>query len=448
MSNLETNENRFYNSFLSYSFHPADEYRRFEQELAFEDFENSPTWYDDIEQETEFGSLEFKKIEARVNQIMDSKVGDRVNDDYRKLIFRNLSFKPELGSRYKFDNNIWIVYSTDNIKSVHSSCYVRRCNNTINIQDKYGKIHQEPCIVDIKPTKSGITEQEYMSVPIARQVLMYQLNEWTKDLFINSRIMFSRQVYKIGSIMELNRTETFNKDSIKFVKCYIDDDLVNNYDNQELQIADYKTYDYSVSTISELKAKQNETGKLIALVNLDDIPTEEQVCWYSSDESIITIDKLTGNYSTKLMGEAFIYAKMLNNEDFYSTIKVEVTEQEIDNSNEDLNGDEIGNENTPTEEPVKQVYENIIKPNKEYITLNSTEIYEVYETLNGNKTDTKFEFNVSGMSERYYEFNIINDNSFSVKNIIQNDDNLLLIECKNLRDNSIVDIEIELGGLF
>ena len=79
MSNLETNENRFYNSFLSYSFHPADEYRRFEQELAFEDFENSPTWYDDIEQETEFGSLEFKKIEARVNQIMDSKVGDRVN---------------------------------------------------------------------------------------------------------------------------------------------------------------------------------------------------------------------------------------------------------------------------------------------------------------------------------------------------------------------------------
>ena len=415
--------NKYYDSFIYNTLTPFDEFHSFEQELVNEDFECSPTWYNDIEQEIEFGSLEFKKIDARINQIMDSKVGDRINDDYRKIIFRDLSFKPELGSRYRFDNNIWIVYSTDNIKSTHSSCYIRRCNNTINVQDQYGNIHQEPCIIDIKPTKSGIVEQEYMSVPIARQVLMYQFNKWTKPLFINSRIMFNRQVYKIGAIMELDRTETFNKESIKFVKCYLDDDLKNEYDNEELQVADYKTYNYSIDTVKDLIGNKDQEGILNATISLNEEKVQEKINWYSSDENIISINIDTGSYKMLNSGEAIIYAKMANNESFYAQISVKVSEQQLN------------------------IYKNIINPNINYISLNNIQNYEVYETLNGNKTDTKFDISLSGMKEKYYSWSQ-EGNKFSIRNNLQNETNLLKVSCKNLRENSIIELEIELGGLF
>lgn len=414
---------KYYDSFIHNTNTPFDEFHSFEQELINEDFECSPSWYQDIEQEVGFGSLEFKKIDARINQIMDSKVGDRINDDYRKIIFRDLSFKPELGSRYKFNNNIWIVYSTDNIKSAHSSCYIRRCNNTINLQDKYGNIHQEPCIIDIKPTKSGVTEQEYMSTPVARQVLMYQYNQWTKPLFVNSRIMFNRQVYKIGSIMELDRTETFDTNSIKFVKCYVDNDLVNEYDNEELQVADYKDYNYSVNVINNLIGTKDNAGTLTATVSLDNKEVNENVYWYSSNEDIVSIGKDTGNYQMKNSGKAIIYAKMINNENFYSEINVEVSDGQLN------------------------IYKNIISPKVDYIPLNNTQEYEVYETLNGNKTDTQFEIKVFGMKDKYYTLNK-NGNVFKIKNILQNENDLLQVECINLRDNSVAKLEIELGGLF
>ena len=414
---------KYYDSFIYNTVRPFDEFHSFEQELINEDFEYAPTWYEDIEQEIEFGSLKFVKIDARINQIMDSKVGDRINDDYRKIIFRDLNFKPELGSRYRFDNNIWIVYSTDNIKSTHQSCYIRRCNNTINLQDKYGNIHQEPCIIDIKPTKSGITEQEYMSTPVARQVLMYQYNEWTKPLFVNSRIMFNRQVYKIGSIMELDRAETFDANSIKFVKCYVDNDLVNEYDNEELQVADYKDYNYSVNVINNLIGTKNGAGTLTATVSLENKEVNENVYWYSSNEDIISIGKDTGNYQMNNSGKAIIYAKMLNNENFYSEINVEVSDEQLN------------------------IYKNMISPKVDYIPLNSTQEYEVYETLNGNKTDTQFEIKVFGMKDKYYTFNK-NGNVFKIKNILQNENDLLQVECINLRDNSVAKLEIELGGLF
>ena len=414
----------YYESFLFNTLDPFTEYHTIEQEVLNDMFFDAPTWYDDIYQETKFGSLEFEKINARVVQIMDSKVGDRINDDYRKLIFPDINFKPELGSRYKFNDNVWIVYSTDNIKSVHSSCYVRRCNNTINLQDKYGNIHQEPCVVDVKPTKSGIQEYEYLSIPIARQIVMYQLNEWTKDLFINSRIMFNRQVYKIGAMMDLNRVETFNPDSIKLIKCYIDDDLVNEYDNFELQIADYKKYNYFIETLTELSGTLNEEGTLTAKVYLDkNFLSEEKVNWYSDNEEIVEVDKITGQYKFVKAGTANIYAKMFNNEKFYSIIPVKIFEEQ------------------------PNIYKNVLIPKVDYISLNAKQNYEIYETLNGKKIDTKFNISAFGMPLKYYEFTKT-DNSFSVKNLLQNDNNLLKIECLNLRDNSKVEFEIELGGLF
>ena len=63
---------KYYDAFLYNTLSPFNEFCSFEQELINEDFESSPTWYSDIEQEIEFGSLKFKKIDARINHSYDT----------------------------------------------------------------------------------------------------------------------------------------------------------------------------------------------------------------------------------------------------------------------------------------------------------------------------------------------------------------------------------------
>ena len=108
---------------------PSVKWRRHLQDTVDKQFENASTWWDDIYEEKEFGSdkidqisnpeiLEevFNKIEARITSLIDAKSGQRDNDDYKQIIYKDTSYKPKYGQRYYFDNNIWIIYSTENIR--------------------------------------------------------------------------------------------------------------------------------------------------------------------------------------------------------------------------------------------------------------------------------------------------------------------------------------------
>lgn len=229
---------KYYDSFITTTKSPVKTWREHTQQFLNENFINASD-LTCIGREIEFGTLEFENIPARVTSVLDSKVGDKINDDFKTIFFNDIDYKPPLGARYSFDNNIWIVYSTQNINSLNASCYVRRCNNTINSLDENGKLHEEPCVIDIKPTRSGFTEDETMWTPNSRQIIMYQENKWTQHLDVNSRIMFSNKVYRIGVSLDFNRTETFSKESITLITAYLDNDLLNEFDNLELQIADY-----------------------------------------------------------------------------------------------------------------------------------------------------------------------------------------------------------------
>lgn len=239
----------FYDNFIQRNKSPVESWREQTQEFLNEHFENSSDFLT-IEKEVAFGTLEFEQVPARVTTTLDSKVGDKINDDYRTLFFPDITFKPVLGSRYQFFDNVWIVYSTDNVNSLNSSCYVRRCNNTINSLDEYGNVHQEPCVIDIKPTKSSFMDDDEMFIPTSRQVIMYQNNQWTKQLDINSRIIFNTQAYRMGTNLDFNRLKTYEKESVGLVTAYLDEDLVNEFDNMELQIADYHFPEFKIDVLT------------------------------------------------------------------------------------------------------------------------------------------------------------------------------------------------------
>ena len=154
---------KYYDTFISNTPEPYDRWHDAMQALVDKTFTNSSTYQKSgIEEEIAFGTLEFKPVICRVTTLIDATTGQRVNDDYRKIIFPDIKHCPELGTRYRFENNIWIVYSLENILTATSSVYVRRCNNTINTEDKYGNIHKEPCVIDYKINETQLQRSTEM----------------------------------------------------------------------------------------------------------------------------------------------------------------------------------------------------------------------------------------------------------------------------------------------
>ena len=134
---------KYFDTFLQGTRKPNIQWHEALQAAVDKRFENASTYQEGIvEEEIEFGTLEFRPINCRVTSLVNATTGQRVNDDYKKIIFPDLGYKPKLGSRYRFDNNIWLAYSTDNILSATSNVYIMRCNNTLNIEDKDGNIYR------------------------------------------------------------------------------------------------------------------------------------------------------------------------------------------------------------------------------------------------------------------------------------------------------------------
>lgn len=412
----------YYDSFLYTPMKPINSWKTQVQELLNEEFTNASNVIM-IEEEKEFGTLNFTPKICRVITTLDSKVIDKVNDDYRTLFFNDLEYQPKLGQRYRFLNNIWIVYNTDNHNSLNSGCYVRRCNNTINSLDFYGNLHEEPCVVDIKPTKSSFIQDESMWAPSTRQIIFFQKNKWTKDIGFNSRVMFEDQTYRVGVNLNFDRTSTFEENSVQFVRAYLDLDLVNEYDNKYLQIADYKKPNFVIGVPEQLNLLPNTTDILEYDLYLNGKPIEDKVVWYSDNPSVITISKFTGQYTTKELGEANITVCLAGNEEYKSEIKITVTSE------------------------IEEITETIITPQDYYIPLNQSRTYEVYEEVNGEQQDTSFDFEFYNLSKTYYSVSKT-DNSFTITNKKTSDSILLEVNIINRRSGETSKIYIELGGLF
>lgn len=415
----------YYDTFLGTTIEPSVGWRMGLQAVIDSQFDNASTYYEDIEEEIEFGTLEFKTLKVRVNSIIDAKTGQRINDDFKKIIFPDITYKPSLGLRYRFDNNIWIVYSTDNIRTDQSEVYVRRCNNVITMQDRYGNIHKEPVTVDYKVTENQIFRNSSIDVPSGRIQFTCQENQWTKNIGINYRCIFGGTPYKVREKTNFDRTVTFDENSLKILSFYADYDNTGKHDNLELSIANYREYKYEIKTLQSIENVVGFHDKLTATVTLNDEEVNEPVIWSSTDSFIADIDGLTGEYDFIEPGECEFIACMQNKTSVIARVKIIVGEKVI------------------------PMVENVITPDTNLIRLNQSETYTVYEYDNGVQTDTPFDILVAEdmADKRCFKVSINNPNSFTVTNL-KTTDEPLEIYCINAKTKQCVTIRIVLGGIL
>lgn len=204
-----------------------------------EEFEMAPNVYK-IGVELKFGTLDFSDYVCRITSAIDPKTGLNIGDDFRRIISKDLHDPMEMGWRYKFSDNIWIVTNTNNDKDITKSCIVRRCNNVAKWVDKSGVVIEEPCIAGYALKYANAYFSDVTALPQGTIIVTMQNNKNSKRLLMNDRFYIGSMVYKVRAINDFLREKTYDENSNPLIEflCAVDIKANKDADNGKLASAD------------------------------------------------------------------------------------------------------------------------------------------------------------------------------------------------------------------
>lgn len=380
---------------------PKDDYIALMQEVLNSEFYNSSDWFV-IEEETALASGEYQEIDARINYAIDSTTGERVGDDFKKIIFKELSHYTSLGLQYRFDNNIWLTIEVDKIKTLAATATVKRCNNTLRWMDENGSIHSVPCSINylIKENRDYATAGSALTVPSGMIEVVTQFNDVSNKINANQRFLFGNPgnwvAYRVegGGIANFNLLETNNLNSAGLVRLSMVVDYVNpQVDDVVNGIANVVSQNYQLSlTETGISGGVGQTYQLFPVITLNGNTVQRNVTWVSSDTSKATV---SNGYVTLLdTGSAIITCSLEDNASVFATCTISISSSPVDN------------------------YTIVMSPDKNYVLEGSTETFLVYLYKNGIQQSDAFSFSLNSNSvpSSKYTYTVLGANSFSVKN--------------------------------
>lgn len=311
---------------------PNDAFRERQQEAINARWEATTARYT-VKEQKDFGSNIFCDIEVWIDYVvgMGSR-GTTNGDDFRQLIFKDISHPIKRGLYYQFDNNYWLTYFTDEYESVEKSVGVRRCNNVMRIVDPdNGGIFTIPCVIDYDMASPSQQVSTYIITPNNHATVMVQGNEQTLRLFkLNTRFIFGGRPFKLLSYQNAlidNSIEPYP--TLLYLDLYLDE--IHAKDDIANQLAYNGDYAYSIGIDSDnMELVPNSTGSLTASVALNGEEVKRNIVWVSSDTNVAKVD-VNGNYTVvgKEGGSCKISAYLENNKGVIDSITIKIVSAEM-----------------------------------------------------------------------------------------------------------------------
>ena len=225
-------------------------YLRELQEKVWADWEHRPNRVD-IEQEMGIGTEEYFPLEVVIQSVRDDK-GEKVSDDWSRVVFKNILEHRRLGTRYRFSyqfnlnepdelKSIWLAVNQDSASPTSQQVIVR-CNGTLGSiwVDKDGKktYHYEP-VVQVTELKSPTAMFNEVAIdPRGQLTIIAQHNQYTREYYINQRFIIGYdQVYKITNIIKTDSLTTYNPEDVGIMTMYLDYDQKGELDDFKTRIA-------------------------------------------------------------------------------------------------------------------------------------------------------------------------------------------------------------------
>lgn len=367
-------------------------------------FKVASDWFT-IQRENPRASETYENIDVRINRAFDGKTSTTVSDDYKRILFKNPSDTPSLGSMFKFDGNYWIVTNVDAIKSLATTCIVRRCNNMLRWKDfSTGSVYSQPCVIDylIQKPRDYVTGGSTLVEISGIIEVITQFNSRTNKIQPSRRFLFGNQdnwhAFKLmgGGLNNFNNILTDDMNSVGFLRMTM---LANQFnletDDGINGVADSKEYNYSVSLNENIISINDVSSyQLIPVATLNGETVTKSFSWSSSDVSILTVDS-SGVITPVSVGTATIKCSLSDNISIFDTCVVTVTSSLVDN------------------------YAISVSPNVNYIYEGSAVTFNTILQLNGVAQPDTFIYsiNANGVPINNFQYNILSGNSFWIKNI-------------------------------
>lgn len=332
---------------------------------------------------------------------------------------------------YHDDNlrNIWLCIALDSSTLYQQKGKIRRCTNEIRFYNAHGQLIKIPCVFDDKINSEkdvALTGLKYIN---GITTLYMQDNVESEQLRPNQRLLFGRQgmwtAFKVVSVGVNNFMNEIYWDNttaglleVTMEASYVNedtDDLVNG-------IADANRYSIKID-VGDISASVGDSIVLTATV-LKNGKTivDRPVVWYSSDENVATVD---GGIVTILNnGFVTVTACLDDNREIRDSIAINIPAISDD------------------------VYTVVVSPyaeNSYGILQGDTATFDCYLYKNGFVEPDVFTFAVSDdttVPDACYKFNVVDGNSFSVKNVRRADGTVFVV-CRSGEHEFVANIKLK-----
>jgi hypothetical protein len=406
-----------------------EEYIEGFKQILDQEFSNaSDVWT--IEEETVFGSGVYKPIFVKVNHAIDTITGQKRGDDYKTILFKELDHVTGPGRLYRFNDNIWIAYYTESIKSLTATTAVQRCNNNLKWMDDQGGIHVHPCsmLEAVKrPADQEKSGQGGMILPEGLITITAQFNDTTNKIRPNQRFLFGNAdnwiCYKVrgSGIINYNNQKTNDTMSSGTLQLIVGTDFVNlDTDDIVNGIADFYKGVYSLE-ITNVNTVRNIGNKLQlnTTLFLDGNSIVRNLVWNSGDENIAIVDQ-NGLVTFIGAGSTNITCNLENNSSVSASISV-----------------------TTTAAPVTE-YDLAVLPDDNFVYEGSTKVFSVYLTLNGVQQSNVATFILvpNTVPSANYVYTVVDSNHFSIQNKKMFLDDVLTINVFSFSQSKNIDIRL------
>ncbi len=375
-----------------------------------ENFYTSSDWWTIQEETTRGLGVCDKSIDVRINHLVDPSVGVNLDDDFKKLLFNGVK-TVTVGSYWFFDNNYWITINTGNIKSLSSTCSIRRCNNMLRWLASDGSIYSYPCSIGYKITGAKDLRSRSEALPLiqGQVVVLVQHNSISSTIQPNQRFLFGNPgnwaAYRVsgGGIKNYENLQTATNTSYGILELDMEasfedtqnDDITNG-------IANVDKYAYAITVaptaFSGIVTNPLTTITLVPTITLNGEVVTRTVTWTSGTPTKATVGATTGLVTLVAVGTSTIRCALANNATVYKDVVITVASS-----------------------PPVDTYSFGISPTTNYILLYGNETYTVLLYKNGVDQSATFTFTVDVTNEApesSYEFNALaGEKTFKVQSL-------------------------------
>ena len=320
------------------------QYEYFEQPTTAFIFENSQyasNYYEAQVQGIMPGDFETERgAYIRSMDVVEQTTGTKMPNDYQAIYFQDTRIKGLFtGAKVKFAGNTWLAISPFNISDPLASSVIRRCNAIWKHLDYYGNVLCEPFIFHEGRAHATASDySDYGVLPRWYQRCAMQLNEQTKELAYNRRIVLGSSVIEVRGLVDFitdfsgqNNEESGNAEPAHVMFFDAQYQEPTEIDDMERGIAGGKAFSWVITPSFSDNMGVNGTQKITAtsLRNGEAPDTENHpisYTYFSMNPSVLTVSA-SGTVTAVSEGTASVKVALAQNPDIYAFAEITVTNE-------------------------------------------------------------------------------------------------------------------------